>query len=470
MKYMKLLGLGILITVGLGIAGYIYNASAQVTQPGGATNLQSSQQIFWYDANDRTTFVHLTNAGSAVAVHVQVFVNDGDSFVCQEFDFDDSFTANDSHVYMFSPINEPETLLYKNAGCSLNAALLAGEDPADLGCEKVTIPIQDTKGFVVITPIVSEADETPISHQQLFGTSTIIGGIDGTPFDAIRVNSTGRDAVKFNDGLGLVEPDGTELDGVTNGYVLLQPDAIKTDFWFYCPSGNCYNENGVDIISIAFKDNYNSASNEGQYAVEPGSALYDVPLLFNDEEIQLSCAVQEQDCFFDYGLTNDIDSDNQLLGDVVLCNADFGAQIVNQSSGWLHAAVTDIDENEIGIFAQSYPNYEETDGTNMYVEGERFVPPTPTPIPTPTPSPTPAVTPTPTSIITPTPTVTPTTIITPTPTGTGGNFGAGGSCHSVAGAAPVQLGTAMANILIPLVPALAIGFGAIRRRKKGQKK
>jgi hypothetical protein len=52
----------------------------------------------------------------------------------------------------------------------------------------------------------------------------------------------------------------------------------------------------------------------------------------------------------------------------------------------------------------------------------------------------------------------------------GEGFAASGSCTSIAGAAPVQLGTAMANMLIPLVPALAIGFGAIRRRKKkGQK-
>jgi hypothetical protein len=96
---------------------------------------------------------------------------------------------------------------------------------------------------------------------------------------------------------------------------------------------------------------------------------------------------------------------------------------------------------------------------------EPFPTPTPTPSPTPTIAP---VTPTPTiAPITPTPTIAP---ITPTPTSTGGNFGGGGSCHSVAGAAPVQLGTAMANILIPLVPALAIGFRSIRRRKKGQKK
>jgi hypothetical protein len=74
--------------------------------------------------------------------------------------------------------------------------------------------------------------------------------------------------------------------------------------------------------------------------------------------------------------------------------------------------------------------------------------------------------PCPTSTPTPTPTATPNP--TPTATPTGGRFGSSGGCTSVAGAAPLQLGTAMANILIPLVPALAIGFRVIRKKKKGQ--
>ena len=92
---------------------------------------------------------------------------------------------------------------------------------------------------------------------------------------------------------------------------------------------------------------------------------------------------------------------------------------------------------------------------------------TPTPTPTATPSPAPTPTPTPSPSPTPTPTPTPTPSPTPTPTGGGGgNFGSKGSCTTIAGAAPVQLGTAMANILIPLIPAVAIGFRMIRRRKK----
>ena len=82
--------------------------------------------------------------------------------------------------------------------------------------------------------------------------------------------------------------------------------------------------------------------------------------------------------------------------------------------------------------------------------GAAAPPPAPTPTPTPSPSPSPIVSPTPSPIVSP----------TPTPGG-----GGGGGCSLASGTA--QLGTAMASILIPLIPAaFAIGYGVLRRRNR----
>ncbi|MCH7519383.1 MAG: hypothetical protein IH964_10215, partial [Candidatus Dadabacteria bacterium] len=87
------------------------------------------------------------------------------------------------------------------------------------------------------------------------------------------------------------------------------------------------------------------------------------------------------------------------------------------------------------------------------VRSEEFTPPTTAPPPPTTAPPTTAP---------PPPTTGPPT--SPPPTTNGG--GGGSSSCAIAGN-PVQLGTALANVLIPLVPvAFAFGVRAVRRRKK----
>lgn len=170
---------------------------------------------------------------------------------------------------------------------------------------------------------------------------------------------------------------------------------------------------GADLVKFSFVDVYDDASNSFSYSKLPGLVTYRESIC-DDKENCVSCGSQT-DCYARVGVNDDlplIDPPNPIIA-------------------------------------------------------------TPTPVVTPTPIPTP------TPVATPSPTPQPCEedddctppevciddicqLPTPTPTKTG-NGDAGGGCSI---SAPVQLGTAMANILIPLVPAIAIGFRFLRKRNK----
>ena len=113
-----------------------------------------------------------------------------------------------------------------------------------------------------------------------------------------------------------------------------------------------------------------------------------------------------------------------------------------------------------------------TDCADPNCSGSAICNPTPTPTVAPSPSPSPSASPTASPTATPTatptspPTATPTTPATPTPTPTS-TSGGGNGCSIAAN--PVQLGTAFANVLIPLIPAFAVGYRYIRRKRQGSK-
>ena len=194
---------------------------------------------------------------------------------------------------------------------------------------EVAIDVNVTKGFVVITPVNNPADRKAIAFQHLFGTTDIREFID--PNDSgFRINAMGRDAVSFS--TGNVLPDGTVLDGVTNGYVLLQPEILKFNF---------FNIDEADVISIAFRDNYEGVFG---YVAEPGDAVW-TPLIFDEEENPISCSPVVQNCFFDIGINDFILQANNLLGDKVLCPGNSNA------NGWVKIAVSGLEglENELGL-------------------------------------------------------------------------------------------------------------------------
>lgn len=328
-----LIALGVLTVI---VAVNQLNSFAQETRPTGTTVLQSSQLVYWYDAedfnfgnSDRDTIIQLTNGSftSSVCVHVQVYksyrTGEAASAVvrCEEADFFDCYTPRDTHYYVM----DDEVFL--------NQGRETGPLTAQIGAD-------DTKGFVVVTPIASlpanpEGDTRAISFQHLFGHSVII---DEDREYSYRLNAMGRDAVDFAPGGGVL-PDGTVLDGVSGGYVLIQPDILKFNF-----TGLPETDNEADVVSIAFSDDYDGGINGG-YTALPADAVWDDILVFNDVEARTSCDQIPQNCFFDIGINDEFDPANRLLdGGKVLCSG------TSALVGWAKIEVTGLAdfENEFG--------------------------------------------------------------------------------------------------------------------------
>ncbi|MGB2693533.1 MAG: hypothetical protein WBC96_13665, partial [Thermodesulfobacteriota bacterium] len=56
--------------------------------------------VAFYDTRGRDTFIQVTNTSSdGVNIHVQIFQAPGTVQQCEEIDFDDFLTPNDTHVY-----------------------------------------------------------------------------------------------------------------------------------------------------------------------------------------------------------------------------------------------------------------------------------------------------------------------------------------------------------------------------------
>ena len=169
----------------------------------------------------------------------------------------------------------------------------------------------------------------------------------------------GRDAVSFI--TGNITPEGDPLDGVSNGFVLIQPDVLKFNF-------DTDDDTFIfaDIVSIAFKDNYDGSAFEG-YAAEPAGALW-TALIFDEFEFPVSCNPVPQDCFFDIGLNDVLVAANPLLdGDLLLCPGN------DNFTGWVRINVSGLDvgefENELGIVGIIGPYIETSGGaTWMFVE------------------------------------------------------------------------------------------------------
>ncbi len=328
--------------------GLIYTPTVSVAAghivPIGKTTEKSSQLVlYWneidFEGEERESFLQVTNTSDTpVNVHIQLLFigssSEGDVLSetdCTEINFFDFYTPNDTHVYEMDEIfrNDP-----------LNSTL-------------VVSGLDNVAGFMVVTPIDGPGTGNAIAHQHMIGKSYILDDDNNNGFG---VSAMGRDAVSIPS--GAVVADGTVLDGVTSGFVLIQPKILMYNYLEHpnkSPGGlgariEGYDE--ADIISISFRDNYDGPF--GGYAAEPGDAVW-TPLIFTSVETALSCRPIAQNCVFSKGTSDEQDTPTSLWGTdddfTTLCPEADGRQF---EVGWMFIEVSGLEglENELGIYAQ----------------------------------------------------------------------------------------------------------------------
>ena len=99
------------------------------------TDTGANRLVYFFDTRDRDTFIQVTNTSTEkINIHVQVY-DAGSLFTeCEECNFPDMLTANDTHVY------DVENMMTNSAGPKL--------PPSEEVCTEIG---PDTYGFVVIS-------------------------------------------------------------------------------------------------------------------------------------------------------------------------------------------------------------------------------------------------------------------------------------------------------------------------------
>jgi len=172
------------------------------------TDSNNYQLYSFYDLRNRESYVQVTSPDSAAILHVQVF-NVGN--LCNENNFFDSYTANDTHVYNLRDIQTNDT------------------DPSGF-----VLP-DNAYGFVIITAVQGEG--LPANT-----AGNIIGNfrvIDTTGYEyrtnsqgpsqvTFAVNESGEYTFNFNSLGGVVASDvvGIIANNITSGEVSISQDSI----------------------------------------------------------------------------------------------------------------------------------------------------------------------------------------------------------------------------------------------------
>ena len=337
---------------------YSFSTIVEAQVPNGVTDRVSSQLMYAYDqdgtlagggpsgngstgadtvVNERNSWIQVSNtsATESVWIHVQIIRSSGPLNVCEESDFVDLLTPRDTHVYNLQEIRRNEA----------GAAVL----PLDPGIDDA---VQDTKGFVFITPIVGQNDRRAISFQNLIGNGIIF---DNARNYAMGVNSFGRDAINLPN--GAILPNGTVLDGAATGFQTILPSQFSFEI------ATVVDPSVADVAIISFDDTYGVGPFDG-YEPVAGSSTID-PFIVGITEDAISCTDFALGCYHDLGI-----NDNGLPYANGLINADGTVPPFNlcggedplapitpvAQAGWVFTPVLTASQNVVSFFGIQYEN------------------------------------------------------------------------------------------------------------------
>lgn len=251
--------------------------------PAGVTEEPSSQLIIPFDereaegngAIDKNTSFQLTNTSRTtdVVVHIQLLYSPG----CNELDFFDTLTAEDTHLYELDGLT-------RNDG-----ATGPGFDGTNF----------DSHGVVVVTPVVSASVPQAIAFNNLH--AEVNWHYDDSFDSAYRFNAVGRDAIDIASGVKL--QDGTPIDGVVGGFERIIPDDI---IYHYDTTNYSGGPTTADLIFVAISDDFLSVD---RYKATGGTtSLMSVENVVDADENSISCGDVQFSCMEIAGINDDIPS------------------------------------------------------------------------------------------------------------------------------------------------------------------
>lgn len=399
------------------------------------TSVGSQLVSWWSQSKGRSTFIQVTNIDDGTfgpnGINLEVKIIDGTTNNCVELrDFSDFLTKNDTVIYDLSN-------LVSNKGQKIDVSNIQGKE-----------------GFIVISA-VNPVDGAAISFNFLEGSMRMV---NADSINEYGVNVFAREADTFNATTGTCSVSATAClsdancpsPEICNGstcpeltfpnvtpncsYEQIFPSNMAQNFSIL-KSGD---KAAADLVLIDYIDDYGPP-----YDLFGGFAFVTHTNLFDDLENRQSCGGFDG-CFVRLGIDDTIGNSDGFSPIITPAPTPSPTPSPTPKACFQNVECTApavCVGSKAGTCSTTTSRSCFTDNTcpagetcNGEVAGTCQVPTTPTPTPRRSPGP-------------------------PSSSGSGCSIGG-----------PVEIGTAMANVLVPLVPAFAIGFRVLRRRSRKNQK